>query len=64
MEHDDVELSFEADGKFAFNDAEDDLVALEDEATLIETRDGVTRRIDFEADGEQIRRSYEVDGVE
>lgn len=64
MEHDDVELSFEADGKFAFNDAEDDLVALEDEATLIETRDGVTRRIDFEADGEQIRRSYEVDGDE
>lgn len=64
MEHDDVELSFEADGKFSFNDAEDDLVALEDEATLIETRDGVTRRIDFEADGEQIRRSYEVDGDE
>lgn len=57
-------LSFEADGKFAFNDAEDDLAALEDEATLIETRDGVTRRMDFAADGEQIERTYQVDGDE
>lgn len=64
MEHDDVELSFEADGKFSFNDAEDDLAALEDEATLVETRDGVTRRMEFEADGDQIVRSYEVDGDE
>ena len=64
IESADHELSFDVDGKFAFAESEDDLAALDDEATLIEVRDGVTRRLDFERDGDAIERTYSVDGDE
>lgn len=64
IEDSERELSFEVDGKFAFNEGYDDLATLDDEATLIEERGGVKRRIDFERDGDSIERVYSVDGDE
>lgn len=55
-------LNFSADGDFSFNAAETDLAGLDDEAALEEERDGVTRRVEFEADGNTISHRYTVDG--
>lgn len=62
IETDDYALEFSADGEFELNADESDLQSLNDEVDLEETLDGVTRRIEFNRDDEQIERLYFVDG--
>lgn len=58
------ELALDADGEFAFNDAETDVSEIEDELEIEEEDAGVTRRVEFENDDGQIVRRYFVDGDE
>jgi beta-lactamase regulating signal transducer with metallopeptidase domain len=57
-------LSLEADGEFAFNDAETDVAKVDDELEIEEETDDATRRIEFENVDGQIVRRYSVDGDE
>lgn len=59
-----VELAFDADGRFAFNERETDLATLADgaEVSIEETRGDTTRRIEFTAEDGAIARRYEIEG--
>ena len=59
-----LSLEAEIDGEIRFNDAESDVVSLEDEAFIEQEIDGVERRIEFERDGDAVERRYFVDGDE
>jgi hypothetical protein len=58
-----AQLKMRVVGKFSFNDAESDIETLTGRATIIEKKDGVTRRLDLKSDGSKgINRSYTVNG--
>lgn len=58
-------LSFNLNGAIDFNDAEDDVVAIDGKAKIKELRDGHTREIIFTpASGGGVARTYYVDGHE
>ena len=64
IDQDGVQLEAEFEGKFRFNDAEDDLASLGDgdEAYIEQEIDGVERRMDWEGAGGKVVRQYSVDG--
>ncbi len=56
-----AQLKMRVVGKITFNDAETDIETLSGRATIIEKKDGVTRRLDVKSDGSKaLVRSYTV----
>lgn len=55
-------LEVEGEGRFRFNEGEDDLVTLDGSLEIEETQDGVTRSVRFTGDGDRIVRAFTVDG--
>ncbi|HET9484828.1 MAG TPA: M56 family metallopeptidase [Xanthomonadales bacterium] len=64
MKSDRTGLDARIEGKVRFSEAEDDIVALDDQAYIEQRVDGVTRRIEFENARGGVERRYSVDGKE